>query len=323
MSEAASTKVVMPGRGAWLSWLGHPVEYLALGEDTGGTYAFSRGTIPAGQGPPPHRHGFQEGFYVLKGEVTFTAGSRTVTLPRGGYIAIGGGTAHTLRNHGADEAEVLTLVGPAGFDRYQREAGRAVADSSGPFDPPSPEEMARLESLAPGSGIEFDLPDDAFRVEPDVVVRQPGEGTAITAVGDLYTFLAVGDETHGRYGLWDAIIPPGGGPPPHIQTREHEGFYVLEGELAFRAEGKRVVAGPGSFINVPPGVVHAFQNETDRPARQLIWVAPGGLETMFLETGRVVADRSAPIPPPSPDEIERLLAVAPRYGVEVRPPGGP
>ena len=141
-------------------------------------------------------------------------------------------------------------------------------------------------------------------------------------VGDLYTSLAEGDGTNGRYGLWDAVIPPGGGPPPHIQTREHEGFYVIEGELVFHADGRRVVAGPGTFVNVPPGVVHSFSNETELPARQLIWVAPAGLEKLFRETGQVVTDRTAPIPPPSPDGIEKLLAVAPRYGVEVRLPEG-
>ncbi len=322
MPDVNQALVVPEGRGKWLSWLGHPIRYVATGEDTGGNYAFSWSTLPIGQGRPPHRHDFEEGFYVLKGEVTFTAGERKVVLSHGGFIAIKGGTAHTLKNTGTGEAEVLVIVGPAGFDRYQAEAGRPVADGSGPFDPPSPEDMDRLRELAPEYGIEFDLPADAFQVEPEIVVRQPGEGLAIAVVGDLYTFLAEGEETNGRYGLWDAVIPPGGGPPPHIQTREHEGFFVLEGELAFQADGQRVVAGPGSFVNVPPGVLHSFRNETDRPARQLIWVAPAGLEKLFRETGQVVNDRSAPIPPPSPDGIERLLAVAPKYGVEVRVPEG-
>ncbi|MDQ3933387.1 MAG: cupin domain-containing protein, partial [Actinomycetota bacterium] len=29
-------------------------------------------------------------------------------------------------------------------------------------------------------------------------------------------------------------VPPGAGPPPHVHTREHETFYVLEGEVEFR-----------------------------------------------------------------------------------------
>ena len=323
MPKAHATRIVPEGGGAWLSWLGHPVRILATGEDTGGTYAISWGLIPPGDGPPPHRHGFQEGFYVLKGELAFTAGNRDVTLAAGGFIAIGGGTAHHFRNVGRVDAEVLVLVAPSGFERFQVEAGRPVADASGPFEPPSPEEMARLRDLAPKYGIELNPPDDATRAEPEMVARQRDEGTAIAVVGDLYTFLAVGGETGGRYAIWDAIVPPGGGPPPHIQSREHEGFYVLEGELTFMADGVRIVAGPGTFLNVPPGALHSFKNEGKRPARQLIWVATAGLERMFEETGRVVADRSAPIPPPSREEIARLLAVAPRFGVEIRPPHAP
>ena len=38
---------------------------------------------------------------------------------------------------------------------------------------------------------------------------------------------------------------------------------------------------------------------------------------MFLEMGRRVTDLASSISPPSPEEIERLLAIAPRYGLEI------
>jgi hypothetical protein len=37
---------------------------------------------------------------------------------------------------------------------------------------------------------------------------------------------------------------------------------------------------------------------------------------MFLEAGRRVTDLALPIAPPTGQEIERLLAIAPRYGIE-------
>ncbi len=323
MSNEPSARIVTPAGGAWLSWLGHPARWVAESGDTGGTYALSWSAIPPGDGPPPHRHDFQEGFYVLKGELRFTVGNRSVGLPAGGFVSIGGGTAHTFENAGPGEAEVLTLVAPAGFERFQAEAGRPVAGPSGPFEPPTADDLARMKKLGPTHGIDFDLPEDAFRVEPEVTIRQPGEGPAFHIAGDLYTFLAEGAETDGRYFLWEAIVPPGCGPPPHVQTREHEGFYVLDGELTFRFDDRGAVVGPGSFVGVPPGVVHSFRNETDRPCRQLLWFAPAGLEHFFRETGRMVADRSAPIPPPSPEEIGRFLTAAGRYGVEFPMPGGP
>ncbi|MCA8997009.1 MAG: quercetin 2,3-dioxygenase [Planctomycetaceae bacterium] len=153
-----------------------------------------------------------------------------------------------------------------------------------------------------------------------VLVRRSGEGRHIAAVGDLYRFLATADETNGHYSLWEATVFPGGGPPPHIHLREEEGFFVLQGQVTFWIDGQRHQTFDGSFANMPMGVEHAFKNETDAPARMLILVAPGGLEKMFERTGEVLADPAAPIGPPSLQEIETLLKIAPEYGIEIRVP---
>jgi uncharacterized cupin superfamily protein len=49
----------------------------------------------------------------------------------------------------------------------------------------------------------------------------------------VYRFLATGEDTNGKYALWEAILPPGGGPPSHVHSRDEEGFHVLEGEITF------------------------------------------------------------------------------------------
>jgi len=152
------------------------------------------------------------------------------------------------------------------------------------------------------------------------VVNHAGEGRTVAVVGDVYRFLATGDETDGRYALWEAIVSPGGGPPPHVHSREEEGFYILEGEITFQIGGERRVATAGMFANMPVGTPHSFKNETARPARMLISVAPAGLENMFFEVGQPVAPGATSVPLPSKAEIGKLLAVAPRYGVEIRLP---
>src|SRR3569623_1442367 len=116
-------------------------------------------------------------------------------------------------------------------------------------------------------------------------IRPPREGRTVGLVGDVYRFLASGEETGGKYALLENVVGPGGGPPPHSHSREEEGFYVLEGEVTFFAGGERIVARPGTFINMPIGSVHTFKNETQKPACMLITIAPAGLEKMFLETG--------------------------------------
>jgi len=152
-------------------------------------------------------------------------------------------------------------------------------------------------------------------------IRTPGEGRTIAVVGDVYRFLATGADTNGRYALWEAVVLPGGGPPPHVHSREEEGFYVLEGEITFTVDGERVVATAGTFANMPVGTPHSFKNESNRPARMLISVAPAGLERMFFEVGVPLAEGATTAAPPTPDEIERLLAAAPRYGIEIKLPG--
>lgn len=154
------------------------------------------------------------------------------------------------------------------------------------------------------------------------VVRAPGEGRTVAIVGDAYRFLAVGAETDGKYAFFDAIVPPGGGPPPHVHSREEEGFYVLDGEIAFYVDGERVIARAGTFASMPIGTPHSFRNESDRPARMLILVAPAGLEKMFLEVGTVLADGATTAPPPKSEEIEKLLRIAPKYGIQILPPNG-
>lgn len=149
------------------------------------------------------------------------------------------------------------------------------------------------------------------------VLRTSAQGRCVAVVGDVYRFLATGDETSGKYALWEALVPPGGGPPPHIHSREEEGFYILEGEITFTIGERRVVATAGMFANMPVGTPHSFRNESDRPARMLISVAPAGLEQMFFEVGVALPEGAATAPPPTHDEIERLLAAAPRYGIEL------
>jgi quercetin dioxygenase-like cupin family protein len=152
-------------------------------------------------------------------------------------------------------------------------------------------------------------------------IRKPGEGRTVALVGDVYRFLAVGDDTDGRYALLEAIVPPGSGPPPHVHSREEEGFYVLEGEITFFIGDKRLIASAGTFANMPIGTQHSFTNETDRPAKMLVSVAPAGLEKMFFEVGQPVPQGATTAARPTKEDIDKLLAAAPRYGIEIKLPG--
>lgn len=145
-----------------------------------------------------------------------------------------------------------------------------------------------------------------------------GEGRTIWVVGDRYTIKASGEETGGAFALVEALVPPEGGPPPHVHGREDEAFYVLEGELRFHADGRDFVAGAGSWVTLAKGSLHHFKNESGKPARMLILVTPAGLENFFLEVGRASENGEAVVP--TREDFEKLLEAAPRYGLEIRVP---
>jgi len=157
-------------------------------------------------------------------------------------------------------------------------------------------------------------------------IVEPGGGDSFAVMGDVYRFLATGGDTNARYAIWEATLFPGGGPPMHVHSREHEGFYVIEGRVTFfveeteGGEQRRHEVGPGTFLNLPPGVWHGFRNETDAEARMLIMVSPAGLDSMFYRIGRPVKDATANPGPPSDAEVDALIEEYPDHGLKMRPP---
>ncbi|MGH7163691.1 MAG: quercetin 2,3-dioxygenase [Planctomycetota bacterium] len=141
------------------------------------------------------------------------------------------------------------------------------------------------------------------------VSHPPGSGRRIHVLSDLYTFKASAKDTGGAYLLLEAVVPPGGGTPPHVHRREDEAFYVLDGELTFRVGGEAIVARPGHFVHAPRDVPHQFTNTGKKPARALVWATPAGIEGFFLEVGSP--------PGAAPLDAQRVLAAAPKYGIEI------
>ncbi len=105
-------------------------------------------------------------------------------------------------------------------------------------------------------------------------VVEPGAGHRVGNV----EFLARSADTP-RFNL--ALIeiqPRREGPPRHAHAAEDDSFYILEGELTFEVEGEEVVARPGTFVLVPPGVEHTFANRTDAVVRMINVHAPAGFD---------------------------------------------
>lgn len=163
-----------------------------------------------------------------------------------------------------------------------------------------------------------DKPDffQTFKKKPVVKVVKPHERRIIETSGDICSFMALGEDTDNAYGFMESLIPPGGGPPPHIQHWNEEGFYIAEGELTFVVDGKEVVLGAGDFVNVPKEVVHSFTNKTNKKARILVIMSPSVEEYYLLAVGHQIADVNAPLPPTTAEDVEKYLTLSPEYGLE-------
>lgn len=145
-------------------------------------------------------------------------------------------------------------------------------------------------------------------------VREPRAGSTLNVLGVTHIYKATGAETAGALSLWEDVVPPGAGAPPHTHTREDEAFYVLSGELSVEFEGeegpRRVPAG-GFFFGAR-GRRHGYRNIADEPARVLVLCAPScGLDQMFGELDALTA-RGAP-------KMEEVAAITAKYGVVVAP----
>ncbi len=126
---------------------------------------------------------------------------------------------------------------------------------------------------------------------------------------------ATGETTNGAFGLiehWE--MPVGFASPYHTHHREDECFYVLEGKVAFVCGGEWLEAGAGGFVYGPRGIPHGFKVTGDQPARMLLMCTPAGFERFVLDQATAMAE------PPSPPDMERLLALAEQYGIEIHGP---
>jgi len=132
-----------------------------------------------------------------------------------------------------------------------------------------------------------------------------GPETRYGPAGGIYSIVATADQTGNTHFAIEATEPTGGGPPVHIQTREEERFFVLEGEITFWINGQVINRSVGGTAFVPCGVPHCFKNCSDRPARVLILFTRGGIEE-FFDYGRRLPNGGAPS-----DEI--LIERSPRW----------
>ena len=122
---------------------------------------------------------------------------------------------------------------------------------------------------------------------------QHGRGERMKVRGGWLSFLAVGEQTGGAYGLIETANDPSTGVPLHVHEREDETWFVLEGEYTFEVGGQTFRAGPGDYVFGPRHVPHSYANRTEALARALIMVTPAGFEGFWRESANLTGDAAA------------------------------
>jgi quercetin dioxygenase-like cupin family protein len=213
------------------------------GESAGAVGVVENVVPPRWEGPPLHHHDFDEGFYVLEGELTFQLGEELRSATRGQFAFVPAGGVHTLANLGEAPARYLLVTTPGGE--------------------PYPDTIVVGPRIGeqPGLGPARPLASQTGRV--NVLLKS--------------------SESGGRVAVMDNVVPAEAqGPPLHHHDFD-EAFYVLEGELTFQLGEELIPHRAGELAFARRGAHHTFANLSGAGARMLIICTPAGFERYFQQ----------------------------------------
>ncbi len=131
-----------------LKVVGEEMTVLASGAQTGG-YEIFRQAGPEGSGPPPHRHPWDESFYVIEGEIAFGIDDEDLTAVPGTLAHLPAGTTHWFR-FGPGGGVMISMTSREG-------ASRLFADFDRQLSPGDPN-VARLIELGQPYGLAVTVP---------------------------------------------------------------------------------------------------------------------------------------------------------------------
>lgn len=118
-SSQRRPKVVHAGDGMRLNVQGIVFSYKAVGEDTGGQYAFTEGIVPPHHGAPEHIHQREnEAFYKLEGEFEIGCGGEVFKATPGTFALLPKGLPHRFQNLSDKPGKVLCVESPSGIEEF-------------------------------------------------------------------------------------------------------------------------------------------------------------------------------------------------------------
>ena len=140
--------------------------YLLRGDETGGRFALLEHTIPPrALAAPMHTHEREDEFsMVLQGHVGAQVGDEVIVAGPGELIRKPRGVPHAFWNAGDQEARLIELISPAGFEAYFAEMA-PILNADGPPD------VAALAAVQVRYGLTMDMSSvDRLAREHDLAV---------------------------------------------------------------------------------------------------------------------------------------------------------
>ena len=237
------------------------------------------GTFAPGGWLQRHIHSFEEGLYVLAGELILDIGGAVHRLIAGDYAFIPIGTWHALANGAAEQVRWLSVNTP---QRLRPDAGRrdtffrkdafdapafVQRAARPPFGDPSLRHVGHYDGTPPQA--------EALAVADPARGRRPaGMDTALLAYSGISVKMLI-DRVVGAdlLTMFTVDYEIGGAAQQHDHPFE-EAYFFLAGEVEAELDGEHHVLRPGDVVFAPVGSVHGFYNTGTERVRWIETQAP-------------------------------------------------
>jgi uncharacterized cupin superfamily protein len=127
-----------------------PLTMLCEASETGGAWSLFEEEVPSGMGPPPHRHDWDEAYYILDGEIDFHIDGAPVRSRPSDFNYLPRGTVHGFKGASSGSARVLIFAAPAHGSEFFHELNNEVLDI--------PADLRKVPEIGERHGIEFVRP---------------------------------------------------------------------------------------------------------------------------------------------------------------------
>ncbi len=309
------------GHGPRSLFAGHVVTRLARAEDTGGLFDAAIWAAGRGAELPLHRHTkSNQAVMVLAGQLDLNLEGRTYRLGPFDFASIPAGTLHGHRAHGhhtrflewttgGDGGKLPEALGvitefcgiPAEIEALTANQQVCAASLDTAFENGAASDAPHVSTVPPAGATPY--------------ILESGEGERLIAGDQQFTFLAHQGNTGGEFISLTTRGPKGDRIPRHFHEKHTECFFCLEGAMTMWAFDEEIALGPGDFLHVPAGTIHAYR--LDAPSNNFMGIlAPGLFEPFF----RALCD---PYPgydfpaKPWPFRFDRVIAKLPELDLRL------